>query len=466
MKNLAVGRFIFQKGTRADLIESALILLDGEVAMETDTQLMKVGDGKTEYKALPYLNRGAKGDKGEKGEKGDTGTSLSVLGTVSSTNELPKTAKDGDGYMIDGDLYIAKNNKFTNVGRIQGPKGDRGLKGDKGNTGDRGIQGVKGDKGDRGAQGFKGDQGERGPQGPKGDRGDVGPIGKTGPQGEQGPIGPKGATGPQGPIGQTGPTGAKGDKGDPLTFDKLTDEQKKDIANRIVVEEVAKEYVKTDRITSNLNDTDTGKIVNLTGIKALKDGIDGELKKKAPAETGKGLSTNDFTNDFKATLEELTMSNPPSSDFNSVSKQGIYNGDFSSNCPNGSGKYTLIVCPTDSSNQHKTNYMFQIAIRDNSDSTPYFRQRRGSSTWGKWYKFSTNDYTDSDKKKVNAIPSNAKYTDTTYSNASTSSDGLMSASDKKKLDNMKEQVILTETEYNTLSDGQKNDSSKIYFVKE
>lgn len=430
MKNLAVGRFIFQKGTRADLIESALILLDGEVAMETDTQLMKVGDGKTEYKALPYLNRGAKGDKGEKGEKGDTGTSLSVLGTVSSTNELPKTAKDGDGYMIDGDLYIAKNNKFTNVGRIQGPKGDRGLKGDKGNTGDRGIQGIKGDKGDRGAQGFK------------------------------------------------------GEKGDPLKFEELTEEQKRDIANKVIIEEIAKHYVKDERVTDDIEDSDLTKIVTLAAIKNIEKELNNEIKtnltslqalesyileveeNKVDKVDGKGLSTNDFTNDFKTTLEELTMSNPPSSDFNNVSKQGIYNGDFSANCPNGSGKYTLIVCPTDASTQHRTNYMFQIAIRDNSDSTPYFRQRRGSSTWGKWYKFSTNDYTDSDKKKVNAIPSNPKYTDTTYSNASTSSDGLMSASDKKKLDNMKEQVILTEIEYNALSDGQKNDSSKIYFVKE
>lgn len=430
MKNLAVGRFIFQKGTRADLIESALILLDGEVAMETDTQLMKVGDGKTEYKALPYLNRGAKGDKGEKGEKGDTGTSLSVLGTVSSTNELPKTAKDGDGYMIDGDLYIAKNNKFTNVGRIQGPKGDRGLKGDKGNTGDRGIQGIKGDKGDRGAQGFK------------------------------------------------------GEKGDPLKFEELTEEQKRDIANKVIIEEIAKHYVKDERVTDDIEDSDLTKIVtlaaikniekelnsgikaNLTSLEALESYILGVEKNKVDIVDGKGLSTNDFTNDFKTVLEELTISNTPSSDFNSVSKQGIYNGDFSSNTPMGSGKYTLIVYPTDASTQHRTNYMFQIAIRDNSDSTPYFRQRRGSSTWGKWYKFSTNDYTNSDKAKVDAIPSNAKYTDTTYSNASTSNDGLMSASDKKKLDNMKEQVILTETEYNALSDGQKNDSSKIYFVKE
>ena len=109
--------------------------------------------------------------------------------------------------------------------------------------------------------------------------------------------------------------------------------------------------------------------------------------------------------------------------------------------------------------------MFQIAIRDNSDSTPYFRQRRGSSTWGKWYKFSTNDYTDSDKKKVDAIPSDAKYTDTTYSEATTSTSGLMSAADKKKLNNIKEQVVLTEAEYNALPESQKIDATKIYFIK-
>lgn len=190
------------------------------------------------------------------------------------------------------------------------------------------------------------------------------------------------------------------------------------------------------------------------------------LKSKVTAINGKGLSTNDFTNSYKDTVDEMTMKNPPSSDFNAVSKQGIYNGDFSSNCPNGSGKYTLIVCPTDSSTQHRTNYMFQIAIRDNSDSTPYFRQRRGSTTWGKWYKYSTNDYTDAEKNKVKNIPDNPKYTDTTYSLATTSTNGLMSSSDKQKMNNLKEQVILTESQYNALSDSQKNDTSKIYFIKD
>ena len=198
-----------------------------------------------------------------------------------------------------------------------------------------------------------------------------------------------------------------------------------------------------------------------TDLETLKKTVD----KKVSSISGKGLSTNDFTNSRRDTVDELTMKNPPSSDFNSVSKQGIYNGSFSSNCPNGSGKYTLIVLPTDSSTQHRTNYMFQFVIKDNNDGTPFFRLRRGSSTWGKWYKYSTNDYTDADKRKVTGIPSNPKYTDTTYSEATTSSRGLMSASDKQKMNNLKEQVILTESEYNALSTSQKNDSSKIYFIK-
>lgn len=181
------------------------------------------------------------------------------------------------------------------------------------------------------------------------------------------------------------------------------------------------------------------------------------VNKKVTSVDGKGLSTNDLTNSRRDTVDELTMKNPPSSDFNSVSKQGIYNGSFSSNCPNGSGKYTLIVLPTDSSTQHRTNYMIQLAVKDNTDGTPFFRLRRGSSTWGKWYKYSTNDYTDAEKSKLSSL--------TSYSEATTSNRGLMSASDKQKMNNLKEQVILTEAEYNSLSTTQKNDASKIYFIK-
>lgn len=104
---------------------------------------------------------------------------------------------------------------------------------------------------------------------------------------------------------------------------------------------------------------------------------------------------------------------------------------------------------------------------------------------------STNDYTDAAKQKVDAIPPSPKYTDTittingktdaisksdimalgipgsdtTYTTATQSTNGLMSAGDKKKLDVIKEQIILTESEYNALTTSQKNDTSKIYFIK-
>lgn len=69
---------------------------------------------------------------------------------------------------------------------------------------------------------------------------------------------------------------------------------------------------------------------------------------------------------------------------------------------------------------------------------------------------STNDYTDLAKQKVDAIPTNPKYTDTTYSNATTSSSGLMSASDKKKLDGLTFEKF---SEYN------KDDSGGASFFK-
>lgn len=98
---------------------------------------------------------------------------------------------------------------------------------------------------------------------------------------------------------------------------------------------------------------------------------------------------------------------------------------------------------------------------------------------------------DAEKAKITNIPASPKYTDTVttingktgaiskadivalgipskntiYSEATTSVNGLMSAADKKRLDNIKEQVALTEVQYNALSTEQQNDSKKIYFIK-
>ena len=51
---------------------SSLILLDGEIGVESDTGYLKVGDGRSRFTNLKYL-KGDKGDRGEKGQQGDRG---------------------------------------------------------------------------------------------------------------------------------------------------------------------------------------------------------------------------------------------------------------------------------------------------------------------------------------------------------------------------------------------------------
>lgn len=165
--------------------------------------------------------QGPKGDTGERGPQGEDGTGVSIKGSVDSESKLPATGNTvGDGYLVNGVLYIWDGTQWNNTGAdIKGPKGDTGATGPKGDTGDTG---PKGDTGERGLQGVKGDTGEKGEtgsQGPKGDtgatgaKGDTGATGERGPQGEKGDTGEKGATGDRGLQGEQGPQGVKGDTG-------------------------------------------------------------------------------------------------------------------------------------------------------------------------------------------------------------------------------------------------------------
>lgn len=122
---------------------------------------------------------GPEGPQGPEGPKGDPGTSVKIVGSVEQASQLPSSAEPGDGYLVDGNLWVWGGSGWNNVGRVQGPPGERGP---------------------------EGPQGQRGPEGPQGERG------QRGPAGEQGPAGPNGEQGEKGDPGQDG---AKGDKGDP-----------------------------------------------------------------------------------------------------------------------------------------------------------------------------------------------------------------------------------------------------------
>jgi len=151
---------------------------------------------------------GPAGPPGPQGEQGEDGTSVTILGSFDDPGDLPLSGELGDGYLIDGFLYVWNGNDWENVGNIQGPQGDEGPQGPIGMTGPEGPQGPQGDEGPQGPIGMAGPEG---PQGPQGDEGPQGPIGMTGPEG---PQGPQGDEGPQGPIGMAGPEGPQGPQGD------------------------------------------------------------------------------------------------------------------------------------------------------------------------------------------------------------------------------------------------------------
>jgi len=93
-------------------------------------------------------------------------------------------------------VYNPKTGEVVDVEeKTDGPKGEagpRGAKGDLGPIGPKGVQGLQGQKGDygkigpTGKQGAKGFVGDVGPQGLKGDRGESGIQGDQGPQGKAG----------------------------------------------------------------------------------------------------------------------------------------------------------------------------------------------------------------------------------------------------------------------------------------
>ena len=62
------------------------------------------------------------------GKDGAAGTSVKILGSVGSEDDLPSDSgvSSGDGYLIEGDLWVFDGTEWNNVGSIEGPKGDKG----------------------------------------------------------------------------------------------------------------------------------------------------------------------------------------------------------------------------------------------------------------------------------------------------------------------------------------------------
>lgn len=108
--------------TASEWADSSLVLLDGEIGVESDTGRVKVGNGHDLYSALLYLT-GPKGDKGERGETGPKGAD-GVLRFEDLTSQQRETLRGAQG----------PTGPAGPIGP-QGPTGPAGPKGDKGEPG-------------------------------------------------------------------------------------------------------------------------------------------------------------------------------------------------------------------------------------------------------------------------------------------------------------------------------------------
>jgi hypothetical protein len=180
----------FRRGLSTEWTSTNPILAAGEMGIETDTNLFKVGNGTSNWGSLPYG-----GIQGYTGTTGPTGTT----GTMGPTGNTGPTGAIGTG-----------------ATGLTGPTGTTG------NTGPTGLAGEIGSTGHLGPQGVQGAQGTAGNTGPQGVQGFQGVIGNTGPTGASftggtGLTGSTGNTGPTGSTGNTGPTGAAYTGGTGLT---------------------------------------------------------------------------------------------------------------------------------------------------------------------------------------------------------------------------------------------------------
>lgn len=156
--------------TKEEWSGSSVILLEGELGVESDTGYVKVGDGQRSFADLAYMS-GPKGDRGEPGQTGE-----------------------------------------------RGPKGVEGPRGLTGDVGPKGEPFRYSDFSPKQLEGLKG---------PKGDRGETGPQGMIGPQGLRGDVGLQGPPGPRGETGERGP------KGEPFRYEDLSREQKAEIRGAV-----------------------------------------------------------------------------------------------------------------------------------------------------------------------------------------------------------------------------------------
>lgn len=221
--------------------------------------------------------QGPQGEPGPQGPKGDTGSGLNIKGELDSESQLPQEGVSGDAWLISGNLYVyvgengnvVSNPKWSNVGSIQGPAGP---------TGPKGEQGEPGPKGEPGANGAPGVQGPKGDPGEKGEKGDPGSDASVTKQNVEAVL--------TGDITSHNHDSRYISKSNTSTYTPTTD-----------YHPATKKYVDDTVAAVDVTEQISGK--------ADKTYVDSKLDTKVDKEEGKGLSTNDYSNDDRQKVSNI-----------------------------------------------------------------------------------------------------------------------------------------------------------------
>lgn len=224
--------------------------------------------------------QGPQGEPGPQGPKGDTGSGLNIKGELDSESQLPQEGVSGDAWLISGNLYvyvgengnIESNPKWSNVGSIQGPAGPQGP------VGPKGEQGEPGPKGEPGADGAPGIQGPKGDPGEKGEKGDPGSDASVTKQNVEAVL--------TGDITSHNHDSRYISKSNTGTYTPTAD-----------YHPATKKYVDDTVAAVDVTEQISGK--------ADKTYVDSKLDTKVDKEEGKGLSTNDYSDNDRQKVSNI-----------------------------------------------------------------------------------------------------------------------------------------------------------------
>ena len=104
-------------------VTTAMVTRHGTISIPIKIGLLSF----TKTFAYAISLRGVQGEPGVPGKDGKDGNSVRVLGRYDTVEQLnqahPDGNENGDGYIVDKDLWVWTDTKFTNVGQFQGEDG-------------------------------------------------------------------------------------------------------------------------------------------------------------------------------------------------------------------------------------------------------------------------------------------------------------------------------------------------------